>query len=89
MVPVLNADGLALVNFIVGLIMVLIGFYITGVIFLASWRQINESNQAKEEHLDESAFNSMNEARQLVDKRLWNLSIIEVYRSLELSVNKK
>ena len=89
MVPVLNADGLALVNFIVGLIMVLIGFYITGVIFLASWRQINESNQAKEEHLDESAFNSMNEARQLVDKRLWNLSIIEVYRSLELSINKK
>lgn len=56
---------------------------------LASWRQTKESNQAEEEYLDESASYSMNEARQLVEKRLWSLSIVEAYRSLELNTDKK
>ena len=56
---------------------------------LAAWKQNKESNQAKEEDLDESALNSMNEARQLIDKKSWNLSIIEAYHSLELSISKK
>ena len=55
----------------------------------AALRLNKESNQAKEEYLDESASNSMNEARQLVDKKSWNLSIVEAYHSLELSISKK
>jgi hypothetical protein len=31
----------------------------------------------------------MNEARTLVEKKMWNLSIVEAYRSLELSIDKK
>jgi HEPN domain-containing protein len=84
-IPILNINLPQLETFIFPLISVLISLFST----FAAWRQNKEYNQAEEEHLDESASNSMNEARQLVEKRLWNLSIVEVYRSLELSISKK
>lgn len=47
--------------------------------------QMNE----KEEVLDASAMNASNEAKKLVQSRMWSLSIVESFRSLELNLNKK
>jgi HEPN domain-containing protein len=59
------------------------------VSIIAAWRKNKEERIAKEELLDESATNAVSEARKLVDRRMWSLSIIEAFRSLELSLNKK
>lgn len=85
MIPILNIGLPQLAAFIFPLISIVL----SSLSILAAWRQTKELNQAEEEHLEDSASNSMNEARQLVEKRLWNLTIIEVYRSLELSISKK
>ncbi len=47
--------------------------------------QMNE----KEEILDASAMSASNEAQKLVERRMWSLSIMESFRSLELNLNKK
>lgn len=55
----------------------------------AAWRKNKEQMIAKEESLDASAISAASEAKKLVKNRLWSLSIIEAFRSLELSLNKK
>ena len=85
MIPILNINLPQLETFIFPLISIVISL----LSIFAAWRQTKELNQAEEENLEDSASNSMNEARQLVEKRLWNLTIVEVYRSLELSISKK
>ena len=85
LIPILNIRLPELEIIIISLISI-----ITSIITLfASWRQTKELNQAKEEILEDSASYSMNEAQQLVVKKMWNLTIVEVYRSLELSIAKK
>ncbi len=56
---------------------------------LAAWRQYKGQMIAKEESLDASAISAASEAKKLVENRMWSLSIIEAFRSLELSLNKK
>ncbi len=55
----------------------------------AAFRKNREQMIAKEESLDASAVSAANEAKKLAENRMWSLSIIEAFRSLELSLNKK
>jgi hypothetical protein len=57
--------------------------------FYSSYRNYISNKQSVEEQLDESGNNLINEARQLVEKKLWNLAIVEGFRSVEVNVNKK
>lgn len=59
------------------------------VSFSAALRKNRQQVNAKEESLDASAIDAVTEAKKLVEKRMWSLSIIESFRSLELSLNKK
>ncbi len=71
----------------------IISIAFSSIALLVSVRAALRKNQLqmneKEEILDQSAMNASTEARKLVENRMWSLSIIESFRSLELNLNKK
>jgi HEPN domain-containing protein len=67
----------------------IISVLVAGISTFVSWRQYKYSHVAQEEQLEQSASTASTIALNLVEKRKWNLAIIEAYRSLELSITKK
>jgi len=71
------------------LIPILISF-ISALTSLYAAKYLNrERRKTLEESLDESSIKAENEVKNLVEKKLWNLSIVKAFRSLELTINKR